>query len=363
MALDITEGSLDVDLLARRDAEVGAGVELIAEVVRLRALLLALAARREVAEGAGAAADRSAPVLDVTGAEDRGAARVLALDDVERLDLPGGISPVVHRNASLGVHEPVGALLDVEVVAGAFGGALLRDDVDHAAGRFGAVQSGGGGALEDLDRFDLGGIEVVHAGNHAGSERLHRDAAARLVVDADAVDIDQRVAREREAGDAADADVGAGADHAAARRDDDARGATIDQPIDARDRGGGSYFVGLDLGDRVTDGTLGLSAGGTGDDDLVELDGAVGHRESNVRRTDRHGLRDGLVADHAGVEHHLGARDAGDPEVAVGIGHGALACLSLDDDLRAGERSLGGFTHYLAGDHSWFLRMESLRGK
>src|SRR5437867_10845076 len=106
------------------------------------------------------------------------------------------MTPYNLADALRGVHEPFSALLARERVLGAAGRAALGDDVDHATCRFGAIERRCCRSFEDLDVLDLRRIEVVETRDDAGTERLHRKTRARLVIDADAVDIDERIARQ-----------------------------------------------------------------------------------------------------------------------------------------------------------------------
>src|SRR5439155_5244572 len=124
--------------------------------------------------------------------------------------------------AVLVVPEHLLSLTCDEAVLRAIRGALLRDDVDDAARRLRPVQSGRRRTLENLDALDLVRIEVVEAGDHARPERLDRDAARLLVVDAHAVHVEERLAGEREGADAADADARTAANHAGAGQNRDA---------------------------------------------------------------------------------------------------------------------------------------------
>src|SRR5207244_2661072 len=88
-----------------------------------------------------------APVL-----EDRAVAGLdLVLVEVEAEDLAGRlVLPVQRAGAALGVREPVGALAGSEVEVGGAAAAALRDDLDHAVRRFGAVQRGCRRTLDHL---------------------------------------------------------------------------------------------------------------------------------------------------------------------------------------------------------------------
>ncbi len=81
------------------------------------------------------------------------------------------------------------------------GGAALRDDLDHARRGLGAVQRGGRGSLDDLDALDVGGVDVHHRVDLALIAA--HGAGPGVVVRPDTVHVDQRVAAQIEAADAA----------------------------------------------------------------------------------------------------------------------------------------------------------------
>src|SRR5690606_6814024 len=240
---DVPDAAGDLDCVPRRGRDVQPAVVHLALVLALDARAVLQTARGEVADPVAAARDAQVVVLQVAGPPDRGnrALReevvrtalavlqplVLQLDDVDRLDLAVDLT-VVHPQLVLRI-PPLGALLHREVEARCSGRAPLRDDLDHPVRGLGAVQRGGRGALDDLDALDVVGIDVVPAGDGAGAECL-ADRAGRLrVVDADAVHVDERLVRKREASRAADADTAAAAKHTRSLDDGDARRAAVQQ--------------------------------------------------------------------------------------------------------------------------------------
>src|SRR5207237_4349957 len=83
--------------------------------------------------------------------------------EVEPLNRTGGARAVrgqasravVHRETRLVIREIVDALSERGIpLRRRAGGALLRDDVDHAVGGFGAVKRRCTRALQHLDRLD-----------------------------------------------------------------------------------------------------------------------------------------------------------------------------------------------------------------
>src|SRR5690606_37290935 len=209
--------------------QVRARADLLLPVVALRTLGVLHVEAEVVAQRIAAAGNARAVFLHPTRPEDRTARLALALGDVQRLDLTARRPPVVHRHTALGVHEPVRALRDRQRVARAARCTLLRDDVDHAARRLRAVQRRSRGTLQDLDALDVLGAEAVQTRDDARAESLDRDARPRLVQHADAVHVDERIARQRERRVAAHANGRARADHARTRHDHDTRRTAVDQ--------------------------------------------------------------------------------------------------------------------------------------
>ena len=121
------------------------------------------------------------------------------------------IHVVVRPEPALRIGKPVRALTRAEIPRRLSDRALLGDDLDHAVRRFGSVERRRGRTLHDLDALDVVGIEVVPARRRRGAEALVLHAGRLRVVDAYAVDVDERLIREREARDAANADRRAGA--------------------------------------------------------------------------------------------------------------------------------------------------------
>ena len=93
-----------------------------------------------------------------------------------------------------------------------------------------------------------------------------------------------------------------------------------------------------------------LTACRAGDDDLIELDRALGHGELQVRRADVDGLRDGAIANHANADDDLRSGDSGDTEPPRRIGDGALSGLILYRDLNARDGAGAGLRDDGAGD-------------
>src|SRR5690606_10374408 len=107
------------------------------------------------------------------------------------------------------------------------GRALLGEDLDHAAGRLGAVQRRGGRTLDDLDALDVRGVDVVEWRGDLPRGRVRGRGAA---VDPHAVHVHDRLVALR------DAVVAAQPDRAAR-----ARPARVLAHLDAR--GGGGQVV------------------------------------------------------------------------------------------------------------------------
>ena len=180
--------------------------------------------------------------------------------------------------------------------------------------------------------------------------------------DADAVDVHERLTGERERPDAANADVRAGADLSGAREHDDARRAAVEQRVSTD----GTAVFGRDVGDvdrrdRRAEGAQLLTASGAGDDDLIQLDRALGHHDAHVGRADVDRLAGGAKAKRRTLTVTLvpvRPMRRNRPEASV---VGLLAGLPVDADLRAGERSLRAFYEHGAADRA--LLLLRLRGR
>ena len=136
-----------------------------------------------------------------------------------------GAQPVLHevvRDVSLslvgrtGVVDaelagPLGSCRDLCGPRGRTLSALLREDLDHAARGFGAVECGSCRALDDLDPLDVTGVDLVEwtdrdvatpAAATVGRVRVRK----RPAPDAHAVHVDHRVIVERRAVNATEPD-------------------------------------------------------------------------------------------------------------------------------------------------------------
>src|SRR5688500_17828186 len=78
--------------------------------------------------------------------------------------------PIVDRQPSRRIVEPVGALLNGELDGRPPRNPLLGDDLDHPVRRFGAVECGRSRTLDDLDAFDLLWVEVIDARRAVAAE-------------------------------------------------------------------------------------------------------------------------------------------------------------------------------------------------
>src|SRR5918999_3477070 len=165
---------------------------------------------------------------------DRRAERILLLDGVPADDRPDCLAatadrragrgnerrraahPIVRRHAPVGVHEPLRSLADEgRPLWGAAEPSFLRDDLDDAVRRFGPVDGCRGWALENLDRLDVFGADVVET-RGAGRALDPRLSGADVVRDTHAVDVQQRLLAERDRRATADVDARPGADAAGA---------------------------------------------------------------------------------------------------------------------------------------------------
>ena len=200
-------------------------------------------------------------------------------------------------HAALGIHEPLCPLPHHERDTRALRDATaLREDLDDAVRRFGSIQRRCSGTSDDLDSFDHVRVDVVETGRDARPEPLDDDARRDVVGDADTVDVNERLIAEREAVHASDSDARTGADLSRPRYHHDARRPAIDQAGDVRRRGQVLNRRGLDRRRRISHGAPLLIAGGSGDDDLLEVDRLLLQGDANVRVTDAYRLRHRPIA-------------------------------------------------------------------
>ena len=285
--------------------DVGAQVELLLPVVVQDSGFVRVGARKEVAGVRGAAAKAGAVGLHDARRVDLVAEPVVVVQHVQRVDLPAGrVRPVVVvAHLALRVGHPVGALADHHVDPRAALLAAFGDDVDDAARGLRAVQRRRRRALQHLDPFDLLRVQARENGAHAGvvAEGV---AGGLVVVGAHAVDVDERLAVEREGGRAPDAHARTLPHHASAHHVD-AGGAPAQQGLHVlhgRQLGDGRGFDGAH---RVADRAPPGPAGHAGDHDLVQREGLLGeHEVLHERLVGRDG--DGQVDGR--VSHPLGAQ-------------------------------------------------------
>ena len=239
LAPPVPQPEVHRDLRARCVGDVGAAIQPVPPVVIHRAFVAVPPTKEVIAQRLVPARNRRFVRPGIADGERRALAHVSRL--LVRLRTR---SVVAHREADVpvvpqhvGVHDvargalvirvleevgrigkPVGALLDLERDPGAAAGPALRDDVDHAVRGLRAVQRRRRGALDHLDARDLVGIDVVDPGGRIASVHAHAADAGdaprvgRRVVDAHAVDVDERLGRERHAARPAHARVPTRAD-------------------------------------------------------------------------------------------------------------------------------------------------------
>src|SRR5690606_39196570 len=95
------------------------------------------------------------------------------------------------------------------------------------------VQRGRRRALDDLDRLDDLRADVVQPRGRSGVPDAQRDVVAGSgIVDAHAVDVDERLARQHDGTGATDADIAAATDGSAAGRDVHARHAAREHRLE-----------------------------------------------------------------------------------------------------------------------------------
>src|SRR5690606_6609174 len=80
---------------------------------------------------------------------------------VERRGRQVDAARILRAELTLRIPHEVRALADLELELGRTRGAALRDDLDHAGRRLGAVERRSRGPLDDLDALDVIGVDVV----------------------------------------------------------------------------------------------------------------------------------------------------------------------------------------------------------
>src|SRR5438874_5354915 len=128
--------------------------------------------------------------------------------------------------------------------------ALFGNDLDYTIRRFRTVQRTGGRPLDDLDGFDVFGADVIEARDDVAA--LLTRAGADVVRNADTVDVDQRLLRQRERRAAANVDHRATARSPRPTRDDHTRCTPVDETSQIADRRGAHLVRGRDRGDRIS---------------------------------------------------------------------------------------------------------------
>ena len=217
------------------------------------------------------------------------------------------------REAAVELHAP----LRLTGVAG------LGEDLDHARRRFGAVQGGGRGALDDLDALDVVGIDVVQRARDviaAAEIRSRGGNVLRVPVAAKshAIHIDERLIAHRDAHVAAESDHRARAGTRGAGHHRHAGRAPLKQLTYVLRRL--RHLGHVDLGDRVAHFALARSTGCAGDDDGVELEDLLAQGEilgNGLAGDERERALDGTIAQHLGTNAVLPDRQIAEGVAAV----------------------------------------------
>src|SRR5581483_10885011 len=227
------------------------------------------------------------------------------------------------------------ALTDRRIPLGPTAGAALRDDLNDAVGRLGAVDRARGRPLDDLDALYVFRIEVIET-RHDLLALGARRSGVRIVHDAHAVDVDERLRGQAERRDAADRDVRAGPRLPVAGREGDPRRPGIEHPGDVLRPGDLEALRHADLGHRVPDLAARLTAGGAADDLGVELNGHLSQRQPNVRGADADGPRQRGESQPMHGERDLRAGTRRYAKTAIRIGDGSGA--GIHANLGIGDR-------------------------
>ncbi len=366
----VADAHVEVQLVARHEAEVAAPGRPLREVVEEDAVLVVVVGGQVEVERLVAAPGRDAHPADVADAQRlRVVPRRLLreeplLERLARVELAaprpvaarqpvaeerradgaglrrGGAQRVVRRHVErplAGAHLDLGR--ELHALAGA---ALLRDDLDHARRRVGAVQRGRGRALDHLDRLDVVRVQVVQRVRALDRAVVHAVAAVRAGGDAHAVHVEDRLVPRGQRAGAADADLRARARLARARHQRHARRPRGQQLLHVRDRRLLREVAGLEPRHRVAQCAPDRAARGARHDDRVQVDRRLSQLEARHGRLagrdrDLHVLT--VVPQHLGTHRVRPCGHVQDEEVPVLVRHAAEP-RALDRDLGTVQRPL-----------------------
>src|SRR5690606_8742338 len=166
--------------------------------------------------------------LQVPGGEELTASLLLLSPDVlNQQILPSarvttlGVDGIGEPDLLFRILEPVAALANGRIELRRAGGASLGDDLDDARRRLRSIERCRRRSLDDLDALDVVRVQVVQ--RRAAAPRPQLRTRPRLVIDTDAVDVDQRLASHRDRGDPTDPHRGAGPDVSVGTREAESR--------------------------------------------------------------------------------------------------------------------------------------------
>src|SRR5262245_15789984 len=187
---DVADVRLNAQLVDRLQIEVCADRELPVPVPVHDAHVVIVDGREIVSIGVSPTTDRHLVALVVAVREDRSLPLSdLILVQVEARRLLGHRIDVPQlASATLGILQPVRALTRAEVPLRHSGPPSLGDDLHDAVRSFGAVERRRGGTLDDLDRLDVLGRDVVEPAR-AGATAL-RWTKRHIGIHIDGVDLD-----------------------------------------------------------------------------------------------------------------------------------------------------------------------------
>ena len=318
--------------LARLERKGGPARESLGHVARDDPLVDIVVGRYEVLDVVRSARDTEAVPLKVAGPEHGAAAFLRHVEHVQAEGLTrDGVRAPDQAHLVVRVAQPARALADAHGEARAAGAPLLRNDLNHAGRRLGAIQGRRGRPLDDLDALDVGGIDVVESGE-TGPDPARR----YVVVHADAVDVEQWVPAELHAAPPPDQNPASAAGVPLTGADNHAGNAGVQEFAGGRDGCRLDERGGFDGPQGIPERPPAHASRCARHHDLVETDRRVRHRDSQVRRAALCLDQLGPDADSAHTQGERAGRHAGESEAACRVGENAQI-RTIDGYLNVGD--------------------------